>query len=45
MTLGCDGDDEGATYELTPGVDDKVFRLEKASASACESLDRRYEKD
>jgi hypothetical protein len=45
MTLGCDGDDEGATYELTPGADDKVFRVEKASPSACQALDRRYEED
>jgi hypothetical protein len=45
MTLGCDGDDEEATYELTPGTDDKVFRVEKASLSACQAVDRRAEEN
>jgi hypothetical protein len=37
MTVGCDGDEDD-TVDLTPGADDKVFRLEKASLSACRSL-------
>jgi hypothetical protein len=35
MSVGC-GEDE--TVDLTPGADDKVFRLDKASLSACREL-------
>jgi hypothetical protein len=45
MTLGCDGDDEQDTVDLTPGNDDKVFRVEKTSLSACQPLDRKYDED
>jgi hypothetical protein len=38
MTVGCDGDEDN-TIDLTPGADDRVFRLAKASLSACKPLD------
>jgi hypothetical protein len=36
MTVGCDGEDN--TVDLTPGADDRVFRLSRANPSACRSL-------
>jgi hypothetical protein len=39
MTVGCDGG-EDKTVNLTPGADDRTFRLAKASLSACRRLDR-----
>jgi hypothetical protein len=41
MTQGCDGDDENNTVDLTPGVDDKAFRLDNAALSTCRALDRK----
>jgi len=38
MTLGCGGE-EGRSVNLTPGADDRVFHLVKASPSACRRLD------
>lgn len=40
MTIGCDGEEDD-TVDLTPGADDKIFRLDKAELSACRSLDRK----
>ena len=37
MTIGCDGEEDDM-IDLTPGGDDKIFRLHKASLSACRSL-------
>ena len=42
MKIGCDGDDEENTVDLTPGVDDKIFRLDTADLRACRALDRLY---
>ena len=36
MTVGCDGEDN--TVDLTPGADDRMFRLQRANLSACRSL-------
>jgi hypothetical protein len=41
MTLGCDGDDEASTVDLTGGADDKVFRLAKADLATCRPVDRK----
>jgi hypothetical protein len=41
MTIGCGGEEDD-TVDLTPGADDKVFRLERAALSACRPLDRRF---
>lgn len=41
VMAGCGGG-EGDSIELTPGLDDKVFRLEKADAEACRPLTEMY---
>jgi hypothetical protein len=41
MTIGCGEDETGQTYELTPGADDKEFRLERVDLSACKTLDEK----
>jgi hypothetical protein len=40
MTVGCDADEDDKTFDLTPGADDKIFRLSRADLSACRSLNR-----
>ena len=40
MTRGCDGDEDN-TIDLTPGADDKSFRLDKVGLAACAALDRK----
>lgn len=42
MTIGCDGD--GREYNLRAGADDKVFKLDKAPASVCETMQAEYDK-
>lgn len=37
MSVGCGGE-EGDTVDLTPGADDRIFRLDKAGPSACRRL-------
>lgn len=40
MTVGCGGGEDN-TVDLTPGADDKLFRLRRASLSACRPLNSR----
>jgi hypothetical protein len=42
MTGGCDGD--GHEYNLRAGEEDKVFKLDQAPASVCETMQAGYNK-
>ena len=42
MTIGCDGGDH--EYNLNAGEDDKLFKLEKAPTSVCETMQADYAK-
>jgi hypothetical protein len=42
MTIGCDGGDH--EYNLRAGEDDKVFKLDKAPTSVCETMQADYDK-
>ena len=42
MTIGCDGGDH--EYNLSAGEDDKLFKLDKAPASICETMQADYDK-
>jgi len=42
MTAGCDGGPHDVN--LTAGEDDKLFRLDKAPASVCETMQAEYDK-
>ena len=42
MKIGYDGDEEENIVDLTPGMDDKMFRLEKAEPLACRELNSLY---
>ena len=41
MTVGCGADDEENTVDLTPGLDDRTFRLDKAATRICGPLNRK----